>query len=865
MIKYEKIYTDNPFIDELIYFTKTIAVNAVIKDCDKADENESIESLKASDLYIACRENRARFDQFKYDYNFLVESSILPPALIEDCAKNNSMIPAKYRDQLLKLRMKKYIDDYVETNNYYRNYMGLPPMEDTEKDFVYLTDELLADIPTLDNPELPVHMMNNQDLTILYSHGIIDELIEQHPDKTYLKFMSDNAIDVYKARKAMAFQILYIPTVSNNELMDRWNTKYEQNRMYTLKTYYSEAYKLYSDYYNNFIMIFIILQTMLDIISEVQEFIARREIFDDRSIRYLFESYGIPYYPEIPRKYQLAMVKNINTLLKWKASTKNMIDICSLFGFNEVEIFRYYLLRDRRVKLDGDNDAKNDNYQFHYKTIVDENGEERVVPDNDKNYELKFVRVPIDEPADDYLKNEINYEDYDIITNQDEFWDGKSDHADVKSAILDQEFSWTRTKYISIDTMYDLTQISFDLPYFINMLVDDTLLEDYLYVKIPTIKNNHQFRVADLFVYMMAITYIYHGFEDQIMDSRTKILSILGFNFHVDMSEVAQDIYNRNYMTLEDVEASDFDIPTTEIMSFDRLLEIFRTNKNIWEIACKGMVDADNKRIYDCYKKVYESCYIADYTTTFFKLQDGTTAKTYTEFLKERDYVLYESIIDLKSYVDETTLRKTISDIIIEIVYVLDQYMDSNEFKYVFSKLPAVSGDFVRTYMLKVVNFFKSYKVHLLDISTVYKAFDKRENSIKVYEDWFMYVKKNPTDYSQIIEEITADVNITKVDKINLLEKVYFEIERWEFRDLTDKFEFDIKAQISKLMNELTPSDYVYIRDYYKEEYPFAGIEYTFEKDDKSFVIDSISPEVNKNANDIYNILEKIKFYYETE
>ena len=531
MIKYEKIYTDNPFIDELIYFTKTIAVNAVIKDCDKADENESIESLKASDLYIACRENRARFDQFKYDYNFLVESSILPPALVEDCAKNNSKIPAKYRDQLLKLRMKKYIDDYVETNNYYRNYMGLPPMEDTEKDFIYLTDELLVDIPTLDNPELPVHMMNNQDLTILYSHGVIDELIEQHPDKTYLKFMSDNAIDVYKARKAMAFQILYIPTVSNNELMDRWNTKYEQNRMYTLKTYYSEAYKLYSDYYNNFIMIFIILQTMLDIISEVQEFIARREIFDDRSIRYLFESYGIPYYPEIPRKYQLAMVKNINTLLKWKASTKNMIDICSLFGFDEVEIFRYYLLRDRRVKLDGDNDNKNDDYVFNYKTIVDENGEEKVVPDNDKNYELKFVRVPIDEPADDYLKNEINYEDYDIITNQDEFWDGKSDHADVKSAILDQEFSWTRTKYISIDTMYDLAQISFDLPYFINMLVDDTLLEDYLYVKIPTIKNNHQFRVADLFVYMMAITYIYHGFEDKIMDSRTKILSILSAGF----------------------------------------------------------------------------------------------------------------------------------------------------------------------------------------------------------------------------------------------------------------------------------------------------------------------------------------------
>lgn len=877
MIKYEKIFTDNPFIDELIYFTKTIAVNAVIKDCDKADENETVESLKAADLYIACREGRARFDQFDYSLEFLIESSILPPAIIIDCAKDNTKIPEKYREQLKQARVKDYIKNYNELNNYYRNFMGLPPMEDTNSDFVYLTKDDLSSIPNLSclvenfetiNGEeiattLPVHMMNNQDLTILYSHGVIDDLIDIYPDKTYLKFMSDNAIDVYKARKAMAFQILYIPTVSNSELMDRWYTKYEQNRMYTLKTYYSEAYKLYSDYYNNFIIVFIILQTMLDIISEVQEFIARRDIFDDRSIRYLFESYGIPYYPEIPRKYQLAMVKNINLLLKWKASTKNMIDICSLFGFEEIDIFRYYLLRDRRIKPDYDNDNKNDDYQFHYKTIVDENGEEQVVADNDKNYELKFIRVPIEDNVDNYLKDKINYEDYDIITGQDEFWDGKSDHQDIKSAILDQEFSWTRTKYISIDTMYDLSEMSFDLPYFINMLVDDTLLEDYLYVKIPTIKNNHQFRVSDLFVYMMSITHIYHGFEDKIMDSRSKILSILGFNFHVDMNEVAEDIFNRYYLSLEDVSASNFDIPTTEIMSFERLLEIFTTNKDIWKAASEGMFHADNKRIYDCYKKIYDSCFIEEYTTTFFTLQDGTIAETYTDFLKERDYVLYESIQDFKSYVDETSLQKAISDTLIEIVYVLDEYMDSDHFKYVFSKFPAVSGDFVRTYMLKIVNFFKSYKVHLLDISTVYKAFDKRENSIKIYEDWFLSVNKTATDYSTIIEEITGDNNITKTDKVKLLEQVYFDIERWEFKDLDDKFEFDLKQQISEIINQLICDDEVYIKDYYTDEYPFPDIEYTFEKGDRYYNLDSIHPEINNNIKDKYKLFEQIKISYE--
>lgn len=869
MKTYDKIFTDNPFIDELVYFTKTIAVNAVIKDCDKADAAETIESLKAADLYIACRENKVKFDSFVYEYEDLY--TILPPTIIEQCVRDNNRIPGQYRAQVLQLKTQNYIDNYIEQNNYYRTFMGLPSIEDEQtRNFIYLTEDHLIDIPYLNEPKTPVHLMDNEDLTILFSHGIIDELIEEYPDKKYLKFMGDNAIDVYKARKAMEFQILYIPTVSNNELMERWNSKYEQNRMYTLKTYYSEAYKLYSDYYNNFIMVFIVLQTMMDIISEVQEFIARKDIFDDRSIRYLFESYGIPYYPEIPRVYQIAMIKNINTLLKWKASTKNMIDICSLFGFDEVDIFRYYLLRDRRVVLDNDNNETNDEYQFHYKTIIDENGEEKVVPDNDKNYDLKFVRVPLEEKADDYLKDITAYEDYDLITEQDEFWDGKSDHQDVKSAILDQEFSWTRTKYISIDTLYDLSELAFDLPYFLNIFVDDTFTEDYLYVKIPTLKNNHQFRVADLFVYMMAAAHIYNGVEDHIMVKRSKILSILGFNFHVDMHELADDIYNSSSLLKlnEDMNVAHFDIPQSQMMSFERLLQMFTTNKEIWKTVSDGMVHADNKRIYDSYKKVYDACYIEDYTTKFYEL-DGIPLEekedpTYTDFLKERDYVLYQSLLEIKSIDDDAARQRTISNILIEIVYVLEEYMDSLEFKYIFAKFPAVSGDYVRTYMLKVVNFFKSYKVHLLNISTVYKAFDKRDNAIKIYEDWITSVKTNPTDYYQIIEELTANIDLYKQDKVRLLEKIYFEVERWEFKDFDDKFIFDIKQQIAEIVNQLIFSDSVIIDDEHGE-WPFAGIEYEYEKGDRFYTLDSVDVESQITSNDKYKIFDRIKIYYEQE
>jgi hypothetical protein len=189
--------------------------------------------------------------------------------------------------------------------------------------------------------------------------------------------------------------------------------------------------------------------------------------------------------------------------------------------------------------------------------------------------------------------------------------------------------------------------------------------------------------------------------------------------------------------------------------------------------------------------------------------------------------------------------------------------MDSLDFKYIFSKFPAVSGDYVRTYMLKVVNFFKSYKVHLLNISTVYKAFDKRENSIKIYEDWITSGQLEPSDYSQIISEITGDIDITKQDKIILLEKIKFDIERWEFMHLDDKYIFDeLREQIASSLNIVNAIDAVIVTDHYKG-FPFAGIEYTYQRDDILNIISSMTPYNDINLTNKCNILDRMKIYYE--
>ena len=135
--------------------------------------------------------------------------------------------------------------------------------------------------------------------------------------------------------------------------MNKFKRVFDRNRRYTMATVYSEAYRFMSYHYDAFIEILIIIQTMVDMISEVQEYIINKDVFDSRTIRYLFESYGIAYYKEIPVKYQIRIIKNVNTLLKYKSSHRNIIDILELFDDDTITIYTYYLMKTKKLHRDN--------------------------------------------------------------------------------------------------------------------------------------------------------------------------------------------------------------------------------------------------------------------------------------------------------------------------------------------------------------------------------------------------------------------------------------------------------------------------------------------------------------------------------
>jgi hypothetical protein len=68
-----------------------------------------------------------------------------------------------------------------------------------------------------------------------------------------LKYYNNRKIDIYLARTADRFSLLYTPVIDSEPIYNKFKTKIEKNRVYTLKTIYSDAFKYGSDYYDNLI------------------------------------------------------------------------------------------------------------------------------------------------------------------------------------------------------------------------------------------------------------------------------------------------------------------------------------------------------------------------------------------------------------------------------------------------------------------------------------------------------------------------------------------------------------------------------------------------------------------------------------
>lgn len=752
------IRTDNiPLLDNVVHYLKIMATECVLKNQTLADSKETIESRKNFDIYKMCKLNTVRYSYFDYTLDDLMNTNV-PKSKMYDILVDKFNADDNIREELLKNKKESIINNYIELNDYYRMLNGEPDINDTDNiyiDSIYLTDD---DFIVID-PNIPVHLMTQSQQDFLYSIGVLDIYIEMYPKKKYLKFLGSRKIDPFTARMTREFGMLYMPTDGiPMEVHTRWKEKFNMNRAFTVKTIYDkEAFIDENYHYDNFIAMFIIIQTMVDIISELPDFIIKRDIFDLGMIRLILQCYDVDYFPDIPLNYQKAIVRNINKLIEFKSTTTSIVNICSLFGCDNIEVFKYYLFKERKLDDQG-------------KFIFNE--------DEKDNYKFKFIKCPIDGNIDDYIHDQSKYLSYNNVTFGDKYWDGGLLHKYVEDSIKEHSFNYLQSKYLSIDCIFSMTEILFQLVYFYNMLFDDVFSEDLLRVRIFNISNRYSFKLVDVFCFLFALGYTYYGLEDDLLFDESKILYVKGFNFKLSMSELGEYI-NKKHYTLEELGVEDFVTfePTDRILTFSQLSSIFINNKKIYNHVVHEMLHASNKRIYDIYKYLYDAMMTSELTSTFFTKSDGSVAKTFTDFLEDRDSNLYNALMEIKSLDEYADRQQAASTMINDVIYVLEhQYLTDEAFSKIYRCFPTADANSIITYIKELINFFKSYKVQIDQINIIYLLDDQYENWCGAIDDVILKIYLEPTANGESADDFKPNIYLNPQQKYDVNEDLSMKV-----------------------------------------------------------------------------------------
>ena len=494
----DKVYTEHPIMDEIVYNCKIILSNIVVKNDVYANSFETQESVDNAEYYALIKEGKMQFSYCPFTYQALKAYGYTPDQIITYLADRNN-IPEDQRDSLVAFCSNYFIEHFEETNNYYRSFMGLPPYG-TNKFYIYLTEANFP--PNFDTSvvdfSVPLHEQPLNIISVLDSSGEIERIRSNYSDSfsySYLRYLGYKALDDYSMRKADKWEIMYIPSC---EMMvkDKFIQLYNYNRAIYLRRFYQEAYSVNNQHYENIMIINLLSQTFADMIVDVPEWYIRRDIFDTRSVQYFLESFGVAYYKEIPLKYQIRIVKNINKLIKYKSSNRNNEDILDIFDADEANIYKYFLYKKRAVNpMTG-------------RYIVSDDPEEA--------YELKFVKVKLGDNYDDYIRNNSYLFDYDTLTLLDKWWDGEDDHDYIKHEHIVRDFTIEGTKYMGLDYTIQLEDYLFQVMYFLGLLIDSRIDTNFgdMKISVPSLQETASFNISDLFLLLILLSYSYDEMND---------------------------------------------------------------------------------------------------------------------------------------------------------------------------------------------------------------------------------------------------------------------------------------------------------------------------------------------------------------
>lgn len=684
------------FLESLYNDVMMIARNVVIKRQDLADANETLDTRRSYEEYISCIKRERNIHNF-VKLNPYILAKYIPKHLLGECIRDRRNIPEEYYDPIITDHIQYVIDNYEERNEYYRMLNGIPAKDDI--DLLYIRG--YAIIPE----DVPIHKLSIDNIAYLETKGVLRKLQEKYPDKQYLRYLGIHKIDLIKARQAKPFQILRSGVSSNSYVDKHFEEEYHKARRYIMIDVYNKNLFVDAPLYEGMIgMLILCLAIRNTLIPTEKMYLNFEEILDS-----IFDSYGVlQYFENFPFTYKKKLVLMMDKLYQAKGTDGVMVDICKMFSNDNLQAKRYYFMKTYKKDLNGEFILKED--------------------DPDATYNLQFLTTDVGVPATKIDSRHIL--DYDQVVNADYLWQMT---AEETREFKKEEFNLMMSKYVSVEAVYDLNELTYEVCFFTNLL-----LSARNHIGGITVANKYSLSgVSDCFtmlIFMFALFARRAGYDGNLVFKPTHIAQLWRFNLEDMSDEIRYMIEDAELEELgHDIEKIFFDSsgmfkmqrPLTEMNAND-CVKLYMNNRNIFDELCEAMRTTKSFEVYQLLSKIKKVLFVTCMNEENFKKADGSTAKTYLDLLIELDPSLYDRVmVD-----DEDDLNDTL-------LYVMEkmEYLFSHDvLQFLFVNTPNTSIELLSKYIRTTIEVFKASAVQLETINIFFNL-GGRKNPIRVF-DW---------------------------------------------------------------------------------------------------------------------------------
>lgn len=839
----------------------SILDNLTIKYAYLAEKNETLETKQKADEYLIALQKKDTFLSYndytetEYENVGITDYSIIRDGL----AGMVRSIPEKYRESLLLLRRDRVLNSFEEENNYYRELNGYPNIED--KDYFYITKDM-ADEYGIDNT-IPIHKIqdyyNNIHtgdgdyyISLVEGSGYLDTLINANSDKVYLKYIGSNRISIMDARYAKNFQVIQLKHGSIKFVVyDQFMQVYEQCREYFVKTTFVSTFRSFIDYYDNFIAMCIMIMTIQQLIMKQISLGVQRAFFDIFAIKALYQAYNIPYNLCLDEETQNDIMQNLNLLVQNKATNKVVYDIASILGFSNINVYKYYLSKERKFDIYGVPIVA------WTKKFNNDTGEIDTVPDYEKMYDIYFQKADL--KSEDFITSfmdDVNKVKYEEVTQGDPFW---WEDQNLYDRIWQTEYNFVESKYLSLGISYSLTDMMFENIVLMKMIIEKEDELDDLRITLPKILENTEVPLFDVIILLICLTASKHHLNGEIITIPTQVISVLDYMTNVESgSDMLVDTFSFNFdyflpsntegqkqirslkELLGEEDAATF-MNYISVLSFNgchsvdekisTINEMYSNIKNLYTFLEYKMTETTDRKVYEALKTMYRAAFYSKEVKDTFTITGDTTgfkrtAWTYFEYLYYKNPKLYKQVftVDFKStyaqYLldnnlkeseftyDEYIVKMELGEIVVDFANLKEDIVDDITVRdekiyyyvnHIISRVQMIIDNLQYIYLLndtvtpledllvKLVRFFKSYTVDMIGLDTILVCDLKPENLLRLFDE--IYYMEKTIQMDERIKMSYSDVIHHIISTIRLKDNF----------SLKDKLFYDVYLYIDDL------------------------------------------------------------------